>query len=95
MNTTELKFEVQDETTLKVIEGDNEKLWTLETLEHSLVQVEKDIADADSVHEERITELNNYKQHFLGLVEEAKKLGIKTRDEVKAEKEAPDTSDNK
>ena len=38
----ELKFSKVDDYTIEVCDDNGCKLWTLETLDHSLVQIEKD-----------------------------------------------------
>lgn len=71
----ELKFSKVDEYTLEACDENGCKLWTLETLDHSLVQIEKD-KDEENITDERKEVLARHEEYYKGLLDEASKLGI-------------------
>lgn len=82
-----LKFSKVDDYTIEVCDDNGCKVWTLETLDHSLVQVEKDI-DArleeikdgedkiDVEEDERMGILKEHKEYYEARLAEANNLGI-------------------
>ena len=83
----ELKFSKVDDYTIEVCDDNGCKIWTLETLDHSLVQIEKDkdarlkeIEEAeeeiDVKVDERMVLLKTREEYYKNILGEASKLGI-------------------
>lgn len=80
----ELKFSKVDDYTLEVCDDNGCKLWTLETLDHSLVQIEKDketrlgeLEDKKTADEDaRIVLLKAHEEYYKNLLGAASKLDI-------------------
>ncbi len=82
INMSKLKVKKIDEMTFEVDDGEKVRQWTIETLGQTMVQAEKDKKEPY----ERIQFLDERVEYCETAGREARKLGIKTRQEIEQEK---------